>query len=120
MRGASKRRPEQVGELIRQVLAEAITRDVRDPRVGLITLTRVSVSGDLGHATVFVMAPGDASERQRALDGLKSAAGFLRTRVAKALATRVTPELHFELDRGLEHAARINEVLADLKREPLD
>lgn len=117
MRGASRRRPEQVAEIVRQVLAEAITREVRDPRVGMVTLTRVTVSGDLSHAQVFIMAAGDDEARERALEGLKSAAGFLRGRVAKALATRTIPELHFELDRGLEHAARINAVLADLKRE---
>jgi len=117
VRGASRRRPEQVAEIVRQVLAEAITREVRDPRVGLVTLTRVAVSGDLSHAQVFIMAAGDEEARERALEGLQSAAGFLRGRVAKALATRTIPELHFELDRGLEHAARINAVLADLKRE---
>jgi ribosome-binding factor A len=117
MRGASRRRPEQVAELIRQVLAEALTRDVRDPRVGLVTLSRIAVSGDLSHATVFLMVPGDEAERERALEGLRSAAGFLRTRVAKALSTRITPELHFELDRGMEHAARVNAMLAELKRE---
>ncbi len=117
MRGGSRRRPEQVAEVVRQVLAEALTREVRDPRVGLVTLTRVEVSGDLSHATVAVLVPGDDAERARALEGLKSAAGFLRTKVAKALSTRTIPELHFELDRGLEHAARINAMLAELKRE---
>jgi len=120
VRGASKRRPEQVAENVRQVLAETISRELRDPRVGLVTITRVDVSGDLSHAQVFVMLPGEEDEKLRALEGLRSAAGFLRTRVARTLATRVTPELHFELDKGLEHAARINAVLADLKREPLD
>ena len=120
MRGASRRRPEQVAEIVRQVLAEAITREVRDPRVGLITLTRVTVSGDLSHAQVYLMAPGEEADRQRALEGLRSAAGFLRNRIARALETRTIPELHFELDRGLEHAARINAMLADLKREAED
>jgi ribosome-binding factor A len=120
VRGTSRRRPEQVAEIVRQVLAEAITREVRDPRVGLVTVTRVMVSGDLSHAQVLIMAPGDEDARLRALEGLKSAAGFLRTRIAKALATRTIPELHFELDRGLEHAARINAMLADLKREAED
>jgi ribosome-binding factor A len=109
-----------VAEIVRQVLAEAIGREVRDPRVGFVTLTRVDVSGDLSHAQVFVMAQGDEAERQRALEGLQSAAGFLRGKIAKALATRTIPELHFELDRGLEHATRINAVLADLKREAED
>jgi ribosome-binding factor A len=120
VRGASRRRPEQVAEIVRQVLAEAIGREVRDPRIGFVTLTRVDVSGDLSHAQVFVMAQGDEAERQRALEGLQSAAGFLRGKIAKALATRTIPELHFELDRGLEHAARINALLADLKREAED
>jgi len=120
VKGGSRRRPEQVGEIVRQVLAEAIAREVRDPRVGFVTVTRVDVSGDLSHANVFIMAQGEEPEREKALEGLKSAAGFLRGKVAKALATRTIPELHFQLDRGLEHAARINAVLADLKREPLD
>ena len=88
--------------------------------MGLVTLTRVDVSGDLSHAQVYVMVSGEEEERQRALEGLKSAAGFLRTKVARELSTRTIPELHFELDRGLEHAARINAVLADLKREGED
>jgi ribosome-binding factor A len=120
MAKASRRRPEQVGEIVRQVLAEAITRELRDPRVGLITITRVAVSGDLSHAQVYVMAQGEEADRLKALEGLVSAAGFLRTRVAKALSTRTIPELHFELDRGLEHAVRINAVLAELKREAGD
>jgi ribosome-binding factor A len=120
MARGSRRRPEQVGEIVRQVLAEALTREVRDPRVGLVTLTRVEVTGDLSHAQVYVMAPGEEPDRQRALEGLQSATGFLRGKVAKALATRTIPELHFELDRGLEHAARINAMLADLKREAAD
>jgi ribosome-binding factor A len=122
-----------VAEIVRQVLAEALAREVRDPRVGLVTLTRVEVSGDLSHAKVYVMVnelgngenTGNGEnkgkgEGERALEGLRSAAGFLRSRVAKALSTRTIPELHFELDRGLEHAARINAVLADLKREGED
>jgi ribosome-binding factor A len=116
----SKRRPGQIGEIVRQVLAEAIGREVRDPRIGFVTVTRVDVSGDLSHAQVYVMAQGDEAERQKALEGLQSAAGFLRGKIAKALATRTIPELHFFLDRGLEHAARINAVLADLKRESED
>lgn len=120
MGSGSKRRPGQVAEVVRQVLAEAITRELRDPRIGMITLTRVEVSGDLSHANVYVMAQGDEAEREKSLEGLVSAAGFLRGKIAKALATRTIPELHFALDRGLEHAARINAVLADLKRETED
>jgi len=116
MKGSS-RRPEQIAENIRQVVADALAREVRDPRVGFVTLTGVEVTPDLSHARLRVSVQGDEDAKRRALEGLTSASGFLRTRVAKALTTRSVPELHFELDRGLEHAARINEVLASLKQE---
>jgi ribosome-binding factor A len=81
---------------------------------------RVLVTNDLSHARVMVSAPGEDAEKARALEGLHSAAGFLRSRAARALTTRTVPELHFELDRGLEHAARINELLNTIKREDSD
>jgi ribosome-binding factor A len=109
-------RPEQVGETIRQVIAEALAREVRDPRVGRVTVTGVTVSGDLAHARVRIVAGGDDEERARALEGLRSASGFLRTRLARALATRTVPELAFEADRGVEHAQRIDALLASLRR----
>ena len=117
MKRAQSRRPEQVAETVRQVVAEAIGREIRDPRVGFVTVTAVEVSGDLSHARVLVSIMGDETEKVQALEGLQSAAGFLRTRVTGALSTRTVPELHFELDRGMEHAARINALLADLKHE---
>lgn len=117
MKGPS-RRPEQVAETVRQVVADAFGRgDVRDPRVGFVTVTGVLVTNDLSHARVMVSMPGEEDEKLRAMEGLGSAAGFLRTRVARALSTRIVPELHFELDRGLEHAARIGEILETIQRE---
>ena len=119
MKGSS-RRPEQMAETLRQVITEALAREVRDPRVGFVTVTGVLVSGDLSHARVMVSVVGDDGEKTRALEGLQSAAGFLRSRAARALTTRSVPELHFELDRGLEHAARINELLNTIRREGQD
>ncbi|MBA3554267.1 MAG: 30S ribosome-binding factor RbfA [Gemmatimonadales bacterium] len=116
MKGSS-RRPEQVAETLRQVVTDALTREVRDPRVGFVTVTSVQVTGDLSHATVRVSVPGDDPAKERALDGLRSAAGFLRSRAARTLTTRTVPELHFELDKGLEHAARINALLEEIRRE---
>ncbi|HYF38880.1 MAG TPA: 30S ribosome-binding factor RbfA [Gemmatimonadales bacterium] len=119
MKGSS-RRPEQMAETLRQVITEALAREVRDPRVGFVTITGVLVSNDLSHARVMVSAPGEDADKTRALEGLQSAAGFLRSRAARALSTRTVPELHFELDRGLEHAARINELLNTIRREGPD
>jgi ribosome-binding factor A len=116
----SKRRPEQVAETIRQVIAESLLGDLRDPRIGFVTVTHVQVTGDLSVATVRVSVMGDDSATAEALAGLQSAAGLLRSRVSKAIATRVAPELRFELDRGLAHAARIEQILADLRQEKGD
>jgi ribosome-binding factor A len=88
--------------------------------VGFVTITGVLVSNDLSHARVMVSVPGEDPDKTRALEGLQSAAGFLRSRAARALTTRTVPELHFELDRGLEHAARINELLNTIRQEEQD
>jgi ribosome-binding factor A len=116
----SSRRPEQVGETLRQVITDALARQVRDPRVGFVTVTAVLVTNDLSHARVMVSVPGEESDKTRAIEGLQSAAGFLRSRAARTLTTRSVPQLHFELDRGLEHAARINELLNTVRREDQD
>jgi ribosome-binding factor A len=119
MKGSS-RRPEQMAETLRQVITDAMARELRDPRVGFVTVTGVLVTNDLSHARIMVSVPGEDAEKARALEGLQSAAGFLRSRAARALTTRTVPELHFELDRGLEHAARINELLNTIRQEDPD
>jgi ribosome-binding factor A len=119
MKGSS-RRPEQMAETLRQVITDALAREVRDPRVGFVTVTAVLVSNDLSHARVMVSVPGEDGDKTRAIEGLQSAAGFLRSRAARALTTRTVPELHFELDRGLEHAARINQLLNSIREEDAD
>jgi ribosome-binding factor A len=119
MKGSS-RRPEQMAETLRQVITDCLAREIRDPRVGFVTVTALLVTPDLSHARVMVSVPGEEADKSRALEGLQSAAGFLRSRAARALTTRSVPELHFELDRGLEHAARINELLNTIRREDQD
>ena len=120
MRSSSRRRPEQVAETLRQVIAQGLAREVRDPRIGFVTVTGVLVTPDLSHARVMVSVPGEEADKARALEGLQSAARFLRSRAARALSTRIVPELHFELDKGLAHAARINELLEEIRREETD
>ena len=108
-------RPERVGELIRQTIAAFLTGDVRDPRIGFVTVTGVEVSADLSHATVRVSVMGSDADKLKSLEGLTSAARFLRAQLARELPLRVTPEIHFELDRGLDHAQQIDRVLRGLK-----
>ena len=116
----SSRRPEQVAGTIRQVIADALAREVRDPRVGFVTVTAVLVTNELSHARVMVSVPGGEAQKAKAMEGLQSAAGFLRSRAARALTTRTVPELHFELDQGVQHAARIEELLQSIRREERD
>lgn len=111
---AHRHRPERVAALVQETLARALTTRVKDPRVGFVTVTAVDVSPDYSYATVKVSVLGDEEEKTRAMEGLESASGFLRSILARTLDLRTTPELRFFLDRGIEHAARINRILDDL------
>jgi len=111
----SHHRSERVAEAVRHVVAVFLTADARDPRIGFVTVTGVRVSGDLTHAWVQVSVMGVPEEQERSLTGLDSASGYIRAQLAKELRLRVVPEVHFELDKGMRHAARINQVLKDLE-----
>ena len=112
-------RPERVSELIRQAVGQFLTGDVRDPRIGFVTVIGVDVSADLSHANVRVSVMGSEEEKAQSLEGLASAARYLRAQLSSDLHLRTSPELHFHLDRGIEHAQRIDQVLKELK-EPED
>ncbi|HKI94336.1 MAG TPA: 30S ribosome-binding factor RbfA [Gemmatimonadales bacterium] len=117
----SHHRPERVATLIQETVAHALATSLKDPRVGFVTITGVTVSPDTSHATLRVSVMGSEEEKTKALEGLESARGFLRSRVAQSLSLRIAPELHFEIDRGLEHARRIDSILEQIKRdEPSD
>src|SRR2546428_13655140 len=111
----ARHRPERGADAIRQTVAAFLTGSVRDPRVGFVTVTAVDVSADLAHARVRVSVMGSDEERAKSLEGLASAARFLRAQLAKELPLRTAPELRFELDRGQEHAMRIARLLKELK-----
>ena len=87
--------------------------EVRDPRVGLATVTAVETSPELDHAKVYITTLGDDAERAEVLAGLKSAAPFVRSQLSKRLQMRRVPELHFEIDRVLEEAMRIEALLRE-------
>ena len=119
-RSRPRHRLERVDTLVQQILADALATRVKDPRVGFVTVTHVSVTADLAHAVIHVSVLGDEDAKAAAMAGLDSAKGFLRSQVARAATLRITPELRFELDRSLEHAARIDELLAQTKRNGED
>lgn len=108
------RRTDRVGDLLRAELNQLIARDVADPRVRLASVTGVDVSPDLRHAVVSVSVLGEDAERGPAVEALRGASGFLRSRLAKTVRLKNVPELRFELDRGAEHSQRISEILESL------
>ncbi len=102
----------RVDEAVREVLSGAITTELKDPRVGFVTVTAVKTSPDLRHATVYVSVLGDAHAREESLEGLRCAHGFLQRRVA-ILRLKNTPTLAFEYDHSVDHGMRIGELLEE-------
>ncbi len=114
------RRTDRLNEALKQEISLLVRDEVRDPRVGLATITAVQTSPELDHAKVFFTALGDEAERAGILAGLRSAAPFIRSQLGKRMHMRRIPELHFELDRVLEEAARIERLLREaLPPEPI-
>lgn len=108
------RRIARLAEQLRRELSEMIRTQVRDPRVGAVTITGVQVTADLGVARVFVRCVGGGEELARSLEGLQAAAPFLRTALGKVLHVRRVPELRFQEDRSYAGAQRVEEILADV------
>ncbi len=112
MRGGRMRR---VDEAMKAVLSGAISKDLKDPRVGFVTVTGVKTSPDLRHARVYVSVLGDEPTREASLEGLRSAHGFLQKHVADELKLKHTPSLAFEYDPSVDRGMRITQLLG---REP--
>jgi ribosome-binding factor A len=104
----------QVAEEIQHIVSYLIQRELKDPRLGFVTVTRVEVSRDLKYARVFVSVMGTPEEQKDSMAALNSARGFVRHEVATRLTTRSVPEVQFKLDRGLEYSDRINRLLTEL------
>jgi ribosome-binding factor A len=101
----------RVDEALREVLSDAIAKELKDPRIGFVTVTAVKTSRDLRHARVYVSVLGDQRERAETLEGLRSAHGYLQGVIASQLAFKRTPALVFEYDESIERAARLTELM---------
>jgi ribosome-binding factor A len=110
------RRIDRIEEQFRIELSQIIERDIHDPRIGFVTVTAVKVSTDLSHARVSISSLGNADERKKTLQGLRSAAGFIRRDLSRRLHhLRRIPELTFEYDETLEKENRIEALLDQIK-----
>lgn len=107
------RRTDRINEQLREEVSILLRTEVRDPRVSLATITAVQTSPELDHAKVYFTAGGTEEERKELLAGLRSAAPFVRRELGKRLHLRRIPELHFEVDRALEEAQKIDRLLRE-------
>jgi ribosome-binding factor A len=112
------RRIDRIEEQLRMELSEILEREIQDPRIGLLSVTRVKVSPDLSHARVFISSLGGPDERKKTLQGLRSAAGFARKSLGQRLHhLRRTPELTFEYDETIEQEVRIEKLFDEIKSQ---
>lgn len=109
------RRTRQVGELLREELDDIIRREVKDPRIGFFSITRVEVPPDLRSARVFISVLGTEEEREQTLVALRSASGYIRHVLKPRLRMRQIPELEFRDDRSMEYAQQITETLREVR-----
>jgi ribosome-binding factor A len=115
-------RPERVAQLMRREIAEIIMRRLSDPRMtAMVSVTDVEVTHDLSSAKVFVGVMPDGPEREKTLEALHSAAGFVRHELAPRLGLREVPQIRFVLDTSMERGARVDDLLRRIGRgEPID
>jgi ribosome-binding factor A len=106
-------RMRRVNESVRAVVAEAVA-ELQDPRIGLVTITGVSISPDLREGTVYVSVLGNEKKRRASLAGLESAHGLVQARVARELRMKRTPHLTFEYDPSVEHGVRMTKLIDEL------
>jgi ribosome-binding factor A len=104
----------RVDEAVRTVLSEAITQELKDPRVGFVTVTAVRTSSDLRHCRVYVSILGDDEARAAGLEGLRSSQGFLQRKVGREVRMKYTPEITFAYDDSVDRGLRINELLREM------
>jgi ribosome-binding factor A len=110
-------RMRRVDTAVRQVVGDVVAQDLKDPRVGFVTVTDVKTSPDLRHARVYVSVLGEPAEQEASLEGLRSAHGFLQRSVARELRLKHTPELEFVLDHTAERAFRLEALLQSTEDE---
>ena len=113
----ASRRVARVAERIRQEASQIILFELRDPRIGMVTVTKVDLTSDLRYATVYVSVFGDEAKRRTALRGLESARGLVQSRIAKSLNLREAPIISFQYDPTIEQAIEISRIIDEARAQ---
>lgn len=110
----SKHRPNRLAETLKEEISQLIRVELKDPRIGFVTLTSVDVADDLSHAKVYVSVLGTEEEGNASLDALNRAAGFVRSEIGKRVRLRHVPSIVFKYDPSIQHGAHIAKLLKDV------
>ena len=110
-------RSDRVAALIREVVSDLIMTRLKDPRIGFASVVRVSVNRDLSQAKVYISVLGTEEEKEKTMEGLKSAQGLKRSEVSKALGIRHAPEIEFILDDSIEYSMHISKLLSEIEEK---
>ncbi|MBI5561596.1 MAG: 30S ribosome-binding factor RbfA [Deltaproteobacteria bacterium] len=114
----ASRRPERVGDLVKQEIASMMLHgEIKDPRIGFVTITHVEMTPDLKEARVYFSQIGSDKDKEKSREGLSSASGFIRRRLAKALDLRHVPEVSFHYDASLDYGDRIDRIIKEIKED---
>lgn len=110
-------RVEKVQELMKQEVSQIILHELKDPRIGFVTVTQVEATGDLRSAKIYVSLMGNEEQVRDCWKGLNSSLGFIRREIGKRIRLHFTPELSFQIDKSLDYSAHIQKLLNDINRE---
>ncbi len=110
------KRSEKVADLIQKEVSQMLLRSIKDPRIGFVTITKVTVSEDCRFARVYFSVAGTLAERESSEEGLNSAKGYVRKELGRRLRLRYTPEIVFQFDPSIEYAIHMEEVIRDIHR----
>jgi ribosome-binding factor A len=111
------KRSEKVADLIQKEISQMLVKSIKDPRIGFVTITKVSVSEDCRFAKVYFSVVGTLAERERSMKGLDSAKGFVRKELGHRIRLRYTPEILFQFDPSIEYAIHMGELIQTIQQE---
>ncbi len=116
----SSNRPERVAQFLKEELSQIIREELKDPRIGFVTVTRVNITADLRYARIYVSIMGEEKEKKETFKGLESARGFVRRLIGERIRLRYTPDIEFKIDDSIEYSIRISKVIDEAKRKAGD
>jgi ribosome-binding factor A len=113
-------RSERVEGQLRKEISKILLEDLKDPRIGFVTITRIELTGDLRYARIYFSILGDDKAKEESLKGIKSSIGFIRKLIAERIKLRYVPELYFKLDNSLEYSINLEKTFERIRHERKD